>query len=99
LQVVKAALLTDVHDSGDVDATAPELESLLGDTLDTAAWEEAAQAFSHSGREVVHSNGSLEVVDSLIDGQWQRYAVRPGAVQRTCVCSVFMSAFGKIGLQ
>jgi hypothetical protein len=73
LQVIKAALLTDVHESGDIDAAAEDIDTLLCETMDAAAWREVAQVFAQEAvRQVVHAAGDLEVVDSCIQGHWQR---------------------------
>jgi hypothetical protein len=74
LQVMKAALLTDMRESGDIDAAAEDVESLLSETMDAEAWREVAQVFAQEVRRVVHATGDLEVVDSCIQGRWQRWA-------------------------
>jgi hypothetical protein len=71
-QIVKALLMNETQANEEVGATGAELAVLLEDALDSSDLEDAAQSYSEETREVVFSDGRIDVVDSCVDGQWQR---------------------------
>jgi hypothetical protein len=75
VQVVKALIMNELHASGEISETYKDCEELLSCSLEDSELQETIDEVASTQRRVVHQDEHMTVLDSRIDGQWQRCGI------------------------
>jgi hypothetical protein len=70
--VMKALLMNELHENGEISETSKSCEELLSDALQDDELPEFIEEVASMQRRIVHQDDHMTVLDSRIDGQWQR---------------------------
>lgn len=75
MQVVKALIMNELHESGELPEIATRCEELLSSALETRQLQETIDEVAGTQRIVVQQDDHITVLDSRIGEQWQRFAI------------------------